>query len=101
MADSSTGRRSREKKGAGPATLTKVVRGHNRIYLTPAGASNSGAPRLRWRPDTLMRRRHRFTVLWGYARFLAREFRWPMGIFLAIVLGGGAPIHLPYTPAKP
>jgi voltage-gated potassium channel len=48
-----------------------------------------------------MRRRRRFAVLWGYGRFLAREFRWPMGIFLAIVLGGGLLIHLTYTPEKP
>lgn len=44
-----------------------------------------------------MRRRFRFAVGWKYARFLAREFRLPVGIFLAIVLGGGLLVHLTYT----
>jgi len=37
-------------------------------------------------------------AIWGrYARFLAHEFRWPVSVFLAIVLGGGLLVHLTYT----
>jgi hypothetical protein len=47
--------------------------------------------------DGAMKRRLRFATWWRYARFLAREFRWPLGVFLAIVLGGGLLVHLRYT----
>ena len=44
-----------------------------------------------------MKRRFRLAAWWRYARFLAREFRWPGSVFLAIVLGGGLLVHLTYT----
>jgi len=44
-----------------------------------------------------MGRRRTLYASWRFARFLAREFRWPMAVFLAIVLGGGLLVHLTYT----
>lgn len=39
------------------------------------------------RPDTLR-------AYWSYARYLLREFRWPLGLFLAMIFGGGLLMHL-------
>jgi len=44
-----------------------------------------------------MKRRFRLATWGKYARFLAREFRWPVLVFLAIVLGGGLLVHLTYS----
>jgi Trk K+ transport system NAD-binding subunit len=43
-----------------------------------------------------MRRRIRIGTWARYAAFLAREFRWPVLVFLAIVLGGGLLVRLTY-----
>ena len=45
-----------------------------------------------------MKRRRRLATWANYARFLAREFRWPVLVFFGIVLGGGLLVHLRYTP---
>jgi Trk K+ transport system NAD-binding subunit len=47
-----------------------------------------------------MGRRRTLYASWRFARFLVREFRWPLGVFLGIVLGGGLLIHLTYTRAR-
>ncbi len=40
-------------------------------------------------------KRHSDIHLWGtYAKFLLREFKWPLGIFFALVFGGGLLITL-------
>jgi len=44
-----------------------------------------------------VRRRRRFAIWGRYARFLAREFRWPAIVFFAIVAGGGLLVHFTYT----
>src|SRR5688572_18229057 len=44
-----------------------------------------------------MRRLIRPAIWARYARFLAREFRWPALVFLGIVFGGGLLVHLTYT----
>jgi Trk K+ transport system NAD-binding subunit len=38
--------------------------------------------------------RNRLAVYRAYGLFLLREFRWPLGIFFGLILGGGLLIHL-------
>lgn len=40
-----------------------------------------------------LRRPHRLRILLRYLAFLIWEFRWPLGVFWTLVLGGGAILH--------
>lgn len=41
-----------------------------------------------------MNRPDPFRVYWSYARYLLKEFRWPLGLFLGMIFGGGLLMHL-------
>ena len=47
-----------------------------------------------------MKKRRTLYAYYRFARFLEREFRWPVIVFLALVLGGGLLIHLFYRGEK-
>lgn len=41
-----------------------------------------------------MKRRSVATLYWVYGKFLLREFKWPLGAFFGMLLGGGLMLHL-------
>lgn len=57
---------------------------------------STGSPRSGVRIPGFMRQRRTLYAYWRFGRFLAREFRWPVGIFAALVLLGGLGLWLSY-----
>jgi Trk K+ transport system NAD-binding subunit len=57
-----------------------------------------GRPRqlLAWSGDEQPAQPQRLAVHARYVRYLAWEFRWPIGVFAAVVIGGGLAIHFGY-----
>jgi voltage-gated potassium channel len=56
------------------------------------GTGLTGAPKSLRRPRTLY-------AYWRFAQHLLKEFRWPLGVFAGLVLGGGLILRLCYRPA--